>query len=520
METVRSFAAVAGFSTRAAWGLVPIIVLLGLYYREVRKKLPPPPGPPSSLFGGPTLPDPYRWVSYAKWGEVYGDLVYWKTLGKPVLVLNSRETMDDLLNERASIYSSRPYRAMVYDVLGVNYLISSMPYGERWKRHRSLFLKHFKKADRSVYQSVQSTYVHSMLRGLLEEPTDYVAVIRRNASAVTLGLVYGHEVAEEGDLYVNLAETVARNISQVALYGSYMVDYIPLLKYVPEWFPFADFKRKAREWRKPVMEMLERPFAITRQRMLEGEASTCLVTEELEDIWAGASTFTEEIVKNTAASAFAAGSDTVVSGVLSYLLVLANFPEVQKVAQEELDRVLGGRLPTLKDRQDLPLIESICWEVLRWNPVGPLGVSHCASQTNEYRGYCIPKGTIVVPNIWAVFHNPELYPDPFTFKPDRFVDREGNDERGINPIPDIIFGFGRRFCPGQHVALDFTFLVIASISAVFDITKAVDKDGNVIEPKIEYEPLVVSHPKPFKCTIRPRSKESREVVQQTALNVE
>ncbi|EAU83541.2 cytochrome P450 [Coprinopsis cinerea okayama7 len=437
----------------AAWGLVPIIVLLGLYYREVRKKLPPPPGPPSSLFGGPTLPDPYRWVSYAKWGEVYGmslfnwpmverpyklgalwgilgDLVYWKTLGKPVLVLNSRETMDDLLNERASIYSSRPYRAMVYDVLGVNYLISSMPYGERWK----------------------STYVHSMLRGLLEEPTDYVAVIRRNASAVTLGLVYGHEVAEEGDLYVNLAETVARNISQVALYGSYMV--------------------------------------------LEGEASTCLVTEELEDIWAGASTFTEEIVKNTAASAFAAGSDTVVSGVLSYLLVLANFPEVQKVAQEELDRVLGGRLPTLKDRQDLPLI------VLRWNPVGPLG------------------GTIVVPNIWAVFHNPELYPDPFTFKPDRFVDREGNDERGINPIPDIIFGFGRRFCPGQHVALDFTFLVIASISAVFDITKAVDKDGNVIEPKIEYEPLVVSHPKPFKCTIRPRSKESREVVQQTALNVE
>ncbi|EAU93067.2 cytochrome P450 [Coprinopsis cinerea okayama7 len=467
-----------------AWGFVSFAILLGLYYRKLKTSLPLPPGPPSSLFRGPTFPSPYPWVSYAKWAEVYGDLIYYKTLGNPVLVLNSREAMTDLLDKRASIYSSRPYRTMVIDMIGLNYLFTSMLYGERWK--------YFKRADRNVYNAVQTKYVHTMLRELLENPTEFRASVRRTASAVVLGLVYGHEVAEEGDLYVDLAEKVARNVAQAGLYGTYMVDYIPWLKHIPSWFPLASFKRKAKEWRKPVIEMLERPFAVTKSKMLEGKATACLVREELDDLWSGTSTFTEDIIKNTAATAFAAGSDTVVSGALSYFLALANFPEVQKLAQEELDRVLGGRLPTLQDRPDLPLIESICYEVLRWNPVTPLSLSHYASETDEYRGYHIPKGTVILPNVWAVLHDPDLYPDPFTFKADRFVDREANARLGINALPDNVFGFGRRFCPGQHVAFDFIFLVVSSLSSVFDVTKAVDKNGRVVEPVIDYAPLVLS----------------------------
>ncbi|KAH6917291.1 cytochrome P450 [Coprinopsis sp. MPI-PUGE-AT-0042] len=462
----------------------------------------------------------YPWITYARWGEQYGDVIYYNTPGTPVLLLNSRQAMSDLLDKRADIYSSRPYRTMVIDILGLDYLFTSMLYGERWKRHRNLFIKYFKRAkeNRDVYNSVQIRYTHAFLRDLLGNPVDFRQCIRRSASAVVLGLVYGHGVAEEGDTYVDLASQTTRSLGKCGLYGTYYVDYFPWLRHVPAWFPLATFQRKGQEWRKPVREMLERPFAVTKAKMLEGKASSCLVSVELEDLWAGTSTFTEDIVKNTAATAFAAGSDTVVSGIHSFFLAAAVFPEVQQMAQAELDRVLCGRLPTIQDRPDLPLIESICYEVLRWNPVIPLSLSHYVSEDNEYRGYHIPKGTTVYPNVHGVLHSEKVYPDPFSFKADRFLDREANERLGINPLPDIVFGFGRRFCPGRDVALDFLFLVISSLNAVYQISKATDAEGKVIEPAVEYEGLWLVHPKPFRCDIRPRSDKAREVIEETINN--
>jgi cytochrome P450 len=74
----------------------------------------------------------------------------------------------------------------------------------------------------------------------------------------------------------------------------------------------------------------------------------------------------------------------------------------------------------------------------------PLSLSHYVSEDNEYRGYHIPKGTTVHPNVHGVLHDEKVYPDPFTFKADRFLDSKENERLGINPLPDIVFGFGRR----------------------------------------------------------------------------
>lgn len=62
----------------------------------------------------------------------------------------------------------------------------------------------------------------------------------------------------------------------------------------------------------------------------------------------------------------------VVSTILSFFLTAMVCPEVQAKAQDELDRVIGrDKLPTLDDRKDLPYVECILWECLRWNPGGP-----------------------------------------------------------------------------------------------------------------------------------------------------
>ena len=97
------------------------------------------------------------------------------------------------------------------------------------------------------------------------------------------------------------------------------------------------------------------------------------------------------------------------------------YPEVQKKAQEEIDAVMGpNRLPDFQDRPSLPYINAIVKESMRWHLVLPLGglflifikvttilksskgVAHMSTNDDEYNGYYIPKGTIMIANSWLV----------------------------------------------------------------------------------------------------------------------
>lgn len=80
---------------------------------------------------------------------------------------------------------------------------------------------------------------------------------------------------------------------------------------------------------------------------------------------------------------------------------MLQYPDVQLKAREELDRVIEDlRLPTLADRSSLPYINAIWKETLRWNPIAPLALPHVVQQDDEYAGYLIPKGAMIMANVW------------------------------------------------------------------------------------------------------------------------
>jgi cytochrome P450 len=106
--------------------------------------------------------------------------------------------------------------------------------------------------------------------------------------------------------------------------------------------------------------------------------------------------------------------------VQAFFLALALYPEVQKKAQAEIDTVIGpNRLPDVEDRPSLPYINAILKESMRWHLVLPLGgpffiimdaitltssqaIPHVATNDDEYDGYYIPKGTVLIGNAWSV----------------------------------------------------------------------------------------------------------------------
>jgi len=114
-----------------------------------------------------------------------------------------------------------------------------------------------------------------------------------------------------------------------------------------------------------------------------------------------------------------------------------------------------------------------------------------------------------------MLHKEDIYPDPFTFNPDRFI-KDGKLNPAMKDPVHAAFGFGRRICPGRFMAMSAMWIALASIIATFDITKAIDENGEVIEPSYEYVSALVRLPLPFKCSIKPRSPEAEVAIRATA----
>jgi len=196
-----------------------------------------------------------------------------------------------------------------------------------------------------------------------------------------------------------------------------------------------------------------------------------------------------------------AGSDTSHSAMLTFLQAMAIYPEVQRRAQAELDAVVDpSRLPEFTDRARLPYVEALVKEVLRWQPVAPLGVPHAVTEDDVYEGYHIPRGATVIANSWAIFHNEKDYPDPFMFSPERFLKSTELGQNVLDPAR-VAFGFGRRACPGRYLAMNGLFIYAASMLSTFCISLAVDENGQKVPIEMGMTTGFASFPKPFHCSI-------------------
>jgi len=292
--------------------------------------------------------------------------------------------------------------------------------------------------------------------------------------------------------------------------GLFLVDSLPLLKYVPSWFPGAGFKRKANEWKKSVQASAIVPYEYVKDQMSKGINRKSLVSMSLEDWPGGVDVQAEETIRGVSAAMYTAGSDTTIASLCTFFLAMTLHPEIARKAQKELDQVLGDRLPDLSDKPALPYVCALTHEVARWNPVAPLAVPRRLVTDDVYQGMLMPAGSIVLANTWAMFHDESVYDDPFAFKPERFL-KNGQLDPKVK-TPEAAFGFGRRICPGRHLASNTMFLTIASVLAAFNIEKAVDEHGKVITPSEEYSSGPICRPMPFKCSIMSRSQHASRLI--------
>ncbi|PVD38379.1 hypothetical protein C0Q70_00993 [Pomacea canaliculata] len=158
---------------------------------------------------------------------------------------------------------------------------------------------------------------------------------------------------------------------------------------------------------------------------------------------------TKEEIAGQAFIFFVAGYETT-STALQYLFYnLAKFPELQERIVDEIENIVGDRTPTYDDVGKLKLLEQTIYETLRLYP--PVSViTRVASETVTINGLKIEKGTGVMIPICDISRDPEYFPDPLDFKPERFSDSNKGE---MNPVSFLPFGFGPRLCVGMRLAL-------------------------------------------------------------------
>ncbi|KAG9114895.1 hypothetical protein FRC07_007609, partial [Ceratobasidium sp. 392] len=494
------------------------------------------------------LEAPWRGVLLAdKYKPQYGDIFQLSTPFKTVVVLNSLQAVYEVLKKQSAVTSDRPRNVMLFEMCGFGRTVGFRNHDELQRKCRRVMASCLHPAAARSYADLHTAASAFFLRDLVDrlsalsstnhlviEPNHSVpmaASIRDAIGRFIMRMTYGHVVVENDPLLA-----MVKRQSELLLTGfakHYWVNNIPILRCIPKWFPGAGFVRDAAYCREQRAIVAREPFAAVLADVNQGTVERPSYSSKLLEQKGGANASEEDIdlVKWTAQPMFAAGPTTVsgfevsaliaesdsglqtVALVHSFLFTMCIRPEIAARVQAKIDAQVGrDRFPTLHDRDSLPFTDAVLQEVIRCNPIFAFGLEHCASEDLQVRGYTIKKGTTIEANIWALMREPSTYPDPHTFNPDCFLKK----------VPDtdprrFLFGFGRRVCPGQHVANNGAFTMCASFMSVFIITAGEDTMREVAHCGRDlwkmFTPFGPFEPKPFACTIRPRDQAALAILE-------
>ncbi|ODN01945.1 Farnesoate epoxidase [Orchesella cincta] len=180
----------------------------------------------------------------------------------------------------------------------------------------------------------------------------------------------------------------------------------------------------------------------------------------------------------------AAGIDTTSTTLDWAILYLAKQPEILKKLQKEIDEITGNaRQVSFSDRPKMPYTLAVINELLRISIV-PFGAPHRVIFDTEFKGVFFPKDTFIFINMHYMHHDPKLWEDPDSFRPERFLSM---DEKTVLKIEYLNpFLIGRRQCPGESLAKDTVFLFLTNLVQRFDIMKDPSSPEPTTEPAIQF----------------------------------
>ncbi|XP_053506930.1 LOW QUALITY PROTEIN: cytochrome P450 2C20-like [Ictalurus furcatus] len=343
--------------------------------------------------------------------------------------------------------------------------------GERWRQLRRFTLTTLR--DFGMGRKRMEGWIQEESRHLLDNiketnsaPVDPTFYLSRAVSNIVCALVFGQRFSYEDSHFLRLLQV----FTGVLQFGSstwgqlynifpWLVELLPgnHLKLINDVDELKDFSRgKVQEHKDNLDPENPRDFIDCFLIRLKQEKDNPNTEFHYENLIA------------TVLNLFLAGTETTSTTIRYALMLLIKHPEIQTRMQKEIDTVIGQeRSPSLEDRKSLPFTDAVIHEVQRYIDLVPLNVPHYTTHQITFRGYTIPKDTVILPLLHSVLRDEEHWEKPWSFDPRHFLDTNGNFKKNPAFLP---FSAGKRSCVGESLARMELFIFLVSLLQHFTFT--------------------------------------------------
>uniref|UniRef100_A0A3B4APW6 Cytochrome P450, family 2, subfamily Y, polypeptide 3 n=1 Tax=Periophthalmus magnuspinnatus TaxID=409849 RepID=A0A3B4APW6_9GOBI len=440
---------------------VLVFVLLWLLSRKQSRQMCLPPGPTGlPLVGNLFQLDrkaPYK--SVVKLSESYGPVIMVNTGLQRVVFLIGYDAVKEALVDHADDFIGRgPLPFLVKITRGL--VISN---GERWRQLRQFTLstlRDFGMGRKGMEQWIQEETHPSFCAG---EPFDPTFFLSCSVSNIICCLVFGERFSYDDKHFLRLL------IYSLNCKNNFIL---------PTWLPGGHQKafKRIEELRKFVIEKVKE-HEDTLDPNSPRDYIDCFLTREK-----GTSTeFHNDNLVSTVFNMYMGGTESTSSTIRFALNVFIKYPKIQERMQQEIDNVIGQeRFPFMEDRKSLPFVDAVLHEVQRFMDFAPLGAPHYALHNITFRGYTIPKGTMIFPVLYSVLKEGKQWATPFLFNPQHFLDHNDNFKKNPAFLP---FSAGKRACVGESLARMEIFLFLVKLLQHFTFSCPGGPDSIELTPE-------------------------------------
>ncbi|XP_072956233.1 cytochrome P450 81Q32-like [Typha angustifolia] len=444
-----------------------LVLIIHYLVTQTKSKKPSPPTLPSlPILGHLHLLKKPIHRSLAALAALHGPLLSLRFGSRRVLLVSSAAFADECLSKNDATFAYRP-QFLAGKHLGYNYTTMVWaPYGDHWRNLRRITaVEVFSTARLNSISHIRREEIFAMMRTLMSESVGYTKVNLKTrlfelVLNIMMRMIAGKRYYGDGSVGGEEARKFQEIVEETfAVSGATNLgDFLPALRVVD----YKGSEKRLVRLQKRRDEFLQ--GLIDEHRGGGGRKSTMEVLLSLQK--SDPEYYTDEIIKGILVVLLSAGTDTSALTIEWAMSLLLNHPRVLSKVRAELDHQIGSnRLIQESDLPNLPYLQCIIKETLRLYPAAPILPAHVSSQDCTVSGYHVPRGTILLVNLWAMHRDGKVWPEPDEFRPERFMEQEEAKEKEEVMIP---FGLGRRKCPGEGLAWRVVGLALGSLVQCFD----------------------------------------------------
>ncbi|XP_036382430.1 cytochrome P450 1A1 [Megalops cyprinoides] len=488
------------------------LVVLALRGRERHgQQWKQPPGPtPWPVFGNLLQMGEQVHISLTNMRDQYGDVFQVKMGSLVVVVLSGYNTIKQALVRQGDSFAGRPELFTFSAVANGTSMTFSEKYGEAWVLHKKICknaLRTFSQAEakNSTCSCLLEEHICAEAQQMVdtlkeqlgqESGVDPVVPLVTSVANVVCALCFGKRYDYNDKDFLSIVN-INNEVLKIFAAGN-LADFFPIFRYLPSpsLRKMVQYIHRMNSFMEKNIEEHLATFDKNCVRDIT-DALIALCEDRQEEGQMGMLSNTQ--IVHSVIDIFGAGFDTIIAGLQWSLLYLIKFPDMQAKINQEIDEKIGSsRLPRFEDKPNMPFTEAFIYEVFRHTSYVPFTIPHCTTEDTVLNGYFIPKDTCIFINQYQVNHDTDLWGDPSSFRPERFLGDAGQLNKDLTEKV-MIFGMGKRRCLGDGFArLEmFVFLTTLLHCLRFENVRGQDLD-------LTAEFGLTMKPQPYKISVSSR----------------